>query len=259
MKIGAQGYTIREYAKTEADIAKSLKKISDIGYRYLQVSAFGPIDPRRLRELADENKLQIVVTHTPPDRILQETKRVIYEHDILGCRHVGIGCMPEKYTGSLEGLRAFLKDFSPAAKMLREYGMKLQYHNHYWEYLRAEGKALIDIMAEETDPEEWGFILDVYWTQYSGRCPAKQIWDLAGRIDVCHFKDLAMHGKEQRTAPVMEGNLSWEEIIPACQESGVAYAMVEQDDTYGKDPFEELAVSYRNLQSKILLPFPEEE
>ena len=247
MKIGAQGFTIRDFVKTPADIEASLKKLHDIGYTSLQVSAFGEIEPTRLRAIADENELSIIVTHTNPDRILNETTQVIRDHQILGSNFVGIGMMPERYLGSLEGTRSFLRDFTPAAKMLKEAGMKLCYHNHFFEYQCEEGKAYLDIMAEETDPSEWSFILDVFWTQFSGRCPAKQIEMLEGRIDVIHFKDLAMNGREHRTAPVMEGNLCWDEIFDACKRTNIPYAMVEQDDTYGKDPFDELAVSYKNL------------
>lgn len=247
MIIGAQGFTIREYTKDEASIAASLKKLHDIGFSTLQVSAFGAIAPERLRELADENGLQIIVTHTNPDRILNETEAVIREHRIMGCRHVGIGMMPQRYLGSKEGLLAFLKDFDRPAKLLRENGMKLQYHNHYMEYERFDGEIGIDIMARMTDPEEWGFILDTYWTQYSGRCPAKQIEMLEGRIDVCHFKDMTIREDKPRMAAVMEGNLCWDEIIAACEKTGIAYAMIEQDDTYGKDPFDELKLSHDNL------------
>lgn len=49
MIIGAQGFTIRDFTKDEAGIAVSLKRLHDIGYRALQVSAFGPIAPERLR------------------------------------------------------------------------------------------------------------------------------------------------------------------------------------------------------------------
>lgn len=88
--------------------------------------------------------------------------------------------MPQKYTGSLEGMRAFLKDFDPAADKLHDAGMKLHYHNHGFEYEKFDGKCLIDHMAEETDPAKWGFILDVYWTQYGGRSPQVQIEKMAG-------------------------------------------------------------------------------
>lgn len=249
MMIGVQGFTIRDYVKTEADIAASLKKLHDIGYRALQVSAFGPIDPARLRELADENELRIVVTHTDPERILRDTREVIREHKIFGCRHVGIGMMPERYMGSMEGLAAFLEEYDRAARELQQSGLKLQYHNHFFEYEKLDGKLVIDLMAERTDPERWGFLLDLFWTQYSGRCPAAQLELLQGRVDVCHFKDMSMKGREQRTAPVMEGNLCWQEIISACEKTGVSYAMVEQDETYGKDPFGELKRSFDNLMA----------
>ena len=247
MIIGAQGYTIRQFAQNEADLRVTAKKLHDIGFKTLQVSAFGPIDPHIIREICDENGLAVIVTHTAPQLILEETDRVIENHKALGCKHVGIGAMPDKYRGSLEGMREFLKDFSAAADKLHAAGMKLHYHNHGFEYEKFEGKCLLDWMAEETDPEKWGFILDVYWTQFGGRSPSKQIVDLAGRIDVLHFKDMQMSFQTQRFAPVMEGNIDFDAILEACEETGIEYAMIEQDDCYGKDPFEELATSAKNL------------
>lgn len=247
MIIGAQGYTIREFAQNEADFRETAKKLHDIGFKTLQVSGFGDIDPHVIRAICDENELKIIVTHTNPMLILEETEKVIENHKILGCQHVGIGAMPEKYRGSLEGMRAFLKDFSDAADKLHAAGMKLHYHNHGFEYEKFEGKCLLDWMAEETDPEKWGFILDVHWTQFGGRSPSRQILDLAGRIDVLHFKDMKMVDNKQRFAAVMDGNMDFDAILEACEETGIPYAMIEQDDCYGKDPFDELALSAKNL------------
>ena len=247
MIIGAQGYTIREFAQNEADLRVTAKKLHDIGFKTLQVSAFGDIDPHIIREICDENELQIIVTHTNPLLILENTEKVIENHKALGCKHVGIGAMPEKYRGSLEGMRAFLKDFSEAADKLHAAGMKLHYHNHGFEYEKFEGKCLIDWMAEETDPEKWGFILDVHWTQFGGRSPSRQILDFAGRIDVLHLKDMKMVDNKHRFAAVMDGNMDFDAILEACEETGIPYAMIEQDDCYGEDPFKELALSAKNL------------
>ena len=134
MIIGAQGFTIRDYAQNEADFRETAKKLHDIGYKTLQVSAFGDIDPHIIREICDENGLSIIITHTNPQLILENTEKVIENHRIFGTNHVGIGMMPQKYTGSLEGMRAFLKDFGPAADKLHDAGMKLHYHNHGFEY-----------------------------------------------------------------------------------------------------------------------------
>lgn len=213
----------------------------------MQVSAFGDIDPHITREICDENGLSIIITHTNPQLILENTEKVIENHRIFGTNHVGIGMMPQKYTGSLEGMRAFLKDFGPAADKLHDAGMKLHYHNHGFEYEKFDGKCLIDHMAEETDPAKWGFILDVYWTQYGGRSPQVQIEKMAGRIDVIHFKDMKMHGHEQRFAAVMDGNMDFVSIIDACEKTDIQYAMIEQDNCYDRNPFDELKLSAENL------------
>jgi hypothetical protein len=49
-------------------------------------------------------------------------------------------------------------------------------------------------------------------------------------------------------AEVGAGNLNWEAILQACQEAGVEWYAVEQDICQ-HDPFDSLAISYRNLQA----------
>lgn len=248
MIIGAQGYTIRDFVKDEQGIKESLKKIKEIGYNTLQVSAFGDIKPERLKEIADDNGLEIVVTHTNPIFIRDNINEVISAHKALSCKYVGIGSMPDEYRAGVDGLNKFIADFSPSAKALFESGMKLQYHNHSFEYEQHDGKPLLDIMAENTDPKQWGFILDLFWAQLGGRCPATQLLMLKDRIDICHFKDIKIVDSKPHTAAVLDGNLCWSEIFEACKKADIKYAMVEQDDTYGKDPFDELALSLANLK-----------
>ena len=70
------------------------KKLHDIGFKTLQVSAFGDIDPHIIREICDENDLKIIITHTNQQLILENPEKVIENHRIMGCNHVGIGMMP---------------------------------------------------------------------------------------------------------------------------------------------------------------------
>ena len=61
MEIGAQSYTVRKYCQTAEDLAATLEKIAAIGYRNIQLSAIGPIEPEVVKELCDRNGLRIVV------------------------------------------------------------------------------------------------------------------------------------------------------------------------------------------------------
>ena len=72
---------------------------------------------------------------------------------------------------------------------------------------------------------------------------------LKGRIACVHLKDLKIVNNEQKFCEVGKGNLDWDDILAACEESGVQYALVEQD-TCDRDPFDCLKTSYDFLKQK---------
>jgi len=255
VKIGAQAYTIRNHCTDENSIKESFKRIKEIGYNSYQHSGIAPVPAEFIKEVCDDVGLQVVVTHSNPTRILEDTDNLIKEHKIMGCNHIGIGIMPEKYRWSLEGMRTFVKDYSYAADKIADAGMKFHYHNHGCELQKFGSQTMLEIMAEITDPIKWGFIFDTYWSQFGGACPAQMMYKLAGRIDVCHLKDLhyspdAEGNFTQRFAAIGRGAIIWDEVLDACKNTGIKYAEIEQDDCYGQDPFEQLKISYEFLKNK---------
>ena len=78
MKTGAQLYTVRAYTQTEGDFERTIRKIAEIGYTTVQISAISKeIRPERVREICEENGLKIVLTHSDANRILNDTDRLI--------------------------------------------------------------------------------------------------------------------------------------------------------------------------------------
>ena len=120
----------------------------------------------------------------------------------------------------------------------------------------SNGNFMWDELAKRIPANLMGFTLDTYWIQYGGKNPVKEIKKLAGRLPCVHFKDYAIargpRDPSIRFAPIGSGNLDWDEIIAACKESGVKYALIEQDNSFGADPFECLKISYDFLISKGL-------
>lgn len=251
MRIGAQLYTVRDYCKTEEDLRNTLKKLAEFGYEYVQVSGVN-LEPKVIREACDELGLKIRLTHTNPDRLLNDPTAVIEDHKVFGCNYVGIGAMPEKYKGSYEGLKNFIKDYSEVAKVLKDNGMSFHYHNHSFEFVKFEGKTGFDIMLEETVVGDWFFIFDTYWAQHGGVNPAEYIERMEGRIKALHFKDMRMEGSTQMFASIGSGNLNWDRIIDACNKINVEYAFIEQDAHFVDDAITELGRSYRFLNAKGL-------
>jgi len=250
MYAGAQLFTVRKYTQTPEDLRNTFKKIAEIGYKYAQVSAIGPIEAEELRDISIESGVKICNTHSNQERILNDTDALIAEHKIYNCSQIYIGSMPGRYQGSIEGVKQFIADYRPAAQKIMDNGMTLAYHNHAFEFVPfAEGR-VFDYLVENF--EELHFIPDVYWLQVAGKNPAKVMESLKGRVEVCHFKDIVPDKENNfKMAPVLEGNLDFDDIIAACKKAGIQYCMVEQDLCYDLDPFDALKISFDNL-SKVL-------
>jgi sugar phosphate isomerase/epimerase len=250
--VGAQLYTLREFTKTPSDLATTLKKVKEIGYDIVQVSAICAIDYRELRKMLDGEGLRCVVTHTSWDQMKDEPERVIENHQAIGCDQIAVGAMPGSYR-NVEGFRQFAKDASEVARKLKEGGLTWSYHNHSFEFVQCgDKKTGLHILFEESDPSLFNFEIDTYWVQHGGGDAAEWIRKARGRIPCVHFKDMAVRPAEKGFAPVMaevgEGNLNWPNIIEACKASGTLWYLVEQDTCY-RDQFESLKISLENLKA----------
>ena len=245
--IAAQLYTVRAFTQTEEGIAATLKRVKEIGYNCVQISAFGPCGAEFLRGELDKNGLTVCATHTPYERIVKDTEKVIREHKIIGCPYVGLGYCVLK---TPEQVRAFLADILPAAEKIRDAGLKFLYHNHQFEFCRTEnGASPMQMLLAETPADTFGLLPDLYWLQSAGVEPVRFLRENAQRIGVVHLKDMLVTAEgTQRFAEIYEGNMNYDGIGQVLREIGVRYAAVEQDDCYGKDPFACLERSRGNLR-----------
>ena len=252
MIISAQSYTIRNFLKTQEDIEKSITKLKEIGFNNLQISGFGDYDVDWLKDLLLKLDMTVCATHTPLDRILNDTDNVIKEHLKLNIPYVGLG-----YTkfSCIDEVKKHLTDLSPVIKKIKDNGLKFIHHNHHHEFIPLDGKVCaMNYILENTSPDEYGLLPDTYWLQVSGLSPAKFIKDNADRIDVIHLKDMSLDSEgKQIFSEVYNGNIDFDEIIKTAQSVGVSYAAIEQDSCYGKDPFDSLKTSLNNILSRNIL------
>ncbi len=248
MKIGAQFYTLRDYCQTLEDFEKSLKRVKEIGYEYVQISGVCQYEPEWLAEKLKENGLKCVLTHWGADDVRDNTLEVLRKHRIFGCNYVGIGCMPGWATE--EATYKFIKEYKDTARALSQNGSKLFYHNHHCEFNRcSDGEMIFDKLIKAFEPNEMSFTLDTYWVQYGGGDVCSYLEKLKGRCECIHLKDMAIVNDEQRMAAIGSGSMDFEKILKTAERVGVEYALVEQDNCYGEDPFECLKRSYEYLKS----------
>ena len=249
--VGAQLYTVRDYCKDLKGVAETAKKVAKIGYKAVQLSGFGPADPKDVAKIMADNGLTVASTHTSWEQFLNDLDAVIAEHKLYNCVHPAIGGLPGEYRGP-DGVKRFVDELTPIAEKLAAEGMDFSYHNHNHELARydfgGQTKTWLAALYETASPAILKAELDTYWVQAGGADPIYWVKKCAGREPLLHLKDMAITPtREQRYAEVGEGNLNWEGILAAAQESGVEWYLVEQDLSYDRNPFDALAISYRNL------------
>lgn len=247
---GAQLYTCRQSMQSLEDLASTFRKVSDIGYTAIQLSGYNrEMDVREMARLIDDSGLTVAATHMGWDSFLGDLDTVIETHKLWRCEHPAIGSLPQEYR-TADGAKRFGDELGPVAEKLAAEGMDFSYHNHNQELQRVEGdgRTWLAIIYEDISPEILKAEIDTYWIQAGGGDPAAWVRKCAGREPLIHLKDMVMAPpREQRYAEIGEGNLNWPAILQAADAGGVEFYLVEQDNCYDRDPFESLAISYRNL------------
>ena len=240
MKLGAQLFSLRTFCKTPDGIREAFRRVKEIGYEVVQLSGCGPIEPERLRDISEEFSLPITCTHSPSDRILHDTEKLIAEHRIYGCDSIGIG--------SIDGVRAFISEFAETCRIIHDAGLMLTYHNHDFEFVDCGGTNLYEILIEES---EFDFIHDVYWSTFAGKNPLDYIPRLSGRMTNVHFKDLSPEPNHTMCA-CGDGTIDFNPLVAAAELAGVKYVQVEQDNAPDfPDAFDQMKISFRTLRPLI--------
>ena len=278
--IGVQMSTIAPNKMPKFDAYESMARLADIGYKCIEISQV-PMTKENVagfRRAIDELGFNVaaVSANTAASPIMpgtdmsnpDEMKKMIEDAKFLDCDMFRIGGMPMEARFSLDAAINFAKQADDFACQLKEHGIDLYYHNHHFEFCRHGGKYLMDIIKENT--KHLGFELDIHWIHRGGVDPFKFINQYAGRIRLLHLKDyriIPMTMEENADFNTREGMMKvyasmnniveFAEVgegtldIPACIEAGLAggseYFLVEQDLTYGRDPFDCLKTSHDNL------------
>ncbi len=248
-QIGAQMYTLREHCKTPADIAKTCQRLSQMGYRAVQASALGPIEPKELAKIFSDNGLTCAATHVSMDMMRDVAKCADYHHT-LGCKLPAIGGWKAQGAQTKAAYVEFCKDYSAIAKGLAKEGLTIGYHNHSRELAKLEdaNENILDCLIDNTDPSVW-FEVDTYWIAHGGGDPALWLSKVAGRATAIHVKDMMVdHQQVQKMCEVGSGNLNWPAILAASKVAGVQWYLVERDNG-DLDPFESLKISLDNLKA----------
>lgn len=286
IKVGLQGYTVREYMRF--DPLGALRKTAGIGYRYIELpnydasgSAYYGLSAEEWKKEADAANISIIggyVTNLTEEN-LEKTCAFFQK---LGCSRLVI---PIDYFPSRKILDEKCRFYNKAGNLCQKYGLSLYYENHYHEFQQMNGQTVMSLLLSQTDPELFHLSLNTYWLmrglvdpyaffrKYPDRIgsivqedyPLDQI----DKFNMWNFKnhhpiaeniqyDKLLQGNEiQNIHPVQcelfteigEGILKLQPIIDLAAEIGnVSYVLLKQDFTRRPTEFESIEISLKNYR-----------
>ena len=250
-QIAAQLYTLRDYLKTPEMIPGTLKKVRDIGYEAVQLSGLCPMDAKELRKMLDDAGLVCCATHENPQEICDEPQKLSDMMDVLGTTYTAYPYPGNVKLISQDSVLELCQKLNHAGKVFKANGKVLTYHNHHTEFMKFDGKLVLDTIYEQTDPEYLQGEIDTYWVQFGGQNPTEWCQKLANRLPLLHLKDYRInHEVKPEFAEIGYGNLNWNSILPAAEASGCLWFIVEQDICPGS-PFDSLKLSFDYMKANL--------
>lgn len=276
--VGVQLMMVRDEIASQG-MYPVLERIADLGYRSVEVSqvATDAANIAALNKGRHELGLSVaalsVALQKGPfatgDALDTDFDKIVADCRRLDCRFTRIGMMPFQAMVSADATIAFAEACEQAARRLADEGITLCYHNHHVDFTKHQGRTLLDIVRSVSPTLHYE--IDVHWVQRGGRNPVDVLREYSGVVELVHLKDYrvaplpavaldhlaagdrAAFSREfadlVQFAEVGQGTIDFAAVIPQALESGGEHLLVEQDELYGRNPFDCLRDSIEHIRS----------
>ena len=262
--VGLQLYTIRD--AMSADTLGSLKKLSDLGYKNLELAGYSNgkfygFAPAEFKKIVNDLGMEVISSHTNVEAAginMDNAKIMADTHAELGVKYC-IQPWIEEPDRNVESYKKSIAAWNKVGKIMKGTGIQFGYHNHNFEFANINGKVpYFDIFLPEMDADLITMELDLFWAKKAGQNPIEMFKKYPGRFQLLHFKDMKTNQApffdvvKDDICSVGEGVIDFKKILAAKKVAGTKYTFVEDDNQGNGKPFEALETSIKNLTTSIL-------
>ncbi|MGI6176767.1 MAG: sugar phosphate isomerase/epimerase family protein [Christensenellales bacterium] len=234
--LGYQASSLKAYLSTPDDLLSTFRRLSDIGYKHLQLQWIDPLVPLEYTaEALRETGLNCIATQDGFNDVRSNLDYYIRMNKLWGSKSLCISTIPREQM-TREGIQDFAAEMKRMSQVLGENGIALTFHPVALNFGPISGVSAVDI-AMDLFPQEIGLTLCIFHAVKSGLDPIALLEKYRGRVEICHFKDSAVFpdGKEH-LVPIGQGKIDWLPIFDACSRTGVKWGLAEQE-SWQKDAF----------------------
>lgn len=241
-RIGLQLYTVREQMK--ASVPDTLSAVAKAGYKEVEFAGYFGHSAADIRKMLDDVGLIAPSTHVQMAQLGSEWDSLLDQAKTIGHEYLVCAWIDEAER-NIPGYTKIAARFNEAGRRAREKGLKLGYHNYFFEFDRVEGQIPYDLLLRECDADNVAMEIDVFWMVKGGGDPVKYMERFPGRFPMLHVKDMGPSPKHEML-DVGLGTIDWKKILRAGKKGGVKHVFVENDEA--KNPLASINTSFRYLQ-----------
>lgn len=222
----AQLYSVRDLL--EQNYRATLDEIAGMNYLGVEMAGlYAEGSPAiTAAEIRTDLQMEIVAAHLPLPLDAEQT-RVLDTAAALGTHRIVCAYLPPEDFTTLDQIRRNCDRLNEADAVARAHGLRLYYHNHWWEYQRPDGLTEYPyrLMHEYLAPTIH-YEIDAYWVTVGGCRPVDVLAELGERVTLLHVKDGPLTPTEPMLA-VGKGHMNYHEVIPAARHA--EWLIVELD------------------------------
>ena len=183
--LGVQLYSVRQYAAK--DFVATLKRISEIGFKYVEPAGFFNIRPSEFLKVCGDFGLQVCSSHSPWARNPESLGLEMDTADALGLKTMVCGWGPDDFK-DLDAIKRTAETTSKIQEVLERNGYTLFQHNHYWEFERIDGRVKYEIFKELCPKVKYE--IDCFWSTNKGaEDPVEMLKPFVKDTILLHMKD----------------------------------------------------------------------
>ena len=183
--IGVQLYSLRE--KVGYDFVSVLKRVADIGYKYVEPAGLWNVRPSEFKKVLDDLGLKMVSSHTPWARDPRILGEVMETAHTLGLNKIVCGYWVTDFE-SMDAIKRTAENTNKMQEILAANGFTLFQHNHDFEFQRLDGKIKYEIYKELCPNLKYQ--IDCFWSTNRGtENPVDMLKIFADDTISMHMKD----------------------------------------------------------------------
>lgn len=266
--IGLQLYTLRNKIRKDdsglayfdqQEIRNVLEVVAKTGFDKLEAfdyknEAIYNIPYQEFNRMVKDLGMRICSGHystgfntTAKGNLRNDWEQAVADAKEVGQEYVVIPYLDANERKTIDDYKRLCELLNKGAEICQQYGIRMGYHNHDFEFVKIDDQVPYDVMLAELDPNLVSMELDLYWIIRAGYDPLDYFARYPGRFELWHVKDMSKTDPDINVDPG-SGSIDFVELFKHAEHAGLKHYFIEQED-YAVSEFESIAKGFEYINT----------